>query len=257
METRGSIKSEQKTKVRENLNVQETVDKDSQQEYIPEELSLMKRVSEYIAKHDYMFRICIVGDANVGKTSLLTRYCDNVFKETYNNTIGVDFRVVTLKFQDSYTKVHIWDTAGQERFKSISVNYFRSTHGFIFLYDVSNRASFLNLNSWIELAFNTNKSSVVNFLIGNKTDLENREVSQEEGKELAARWKFNFLETSAKKNENVEVAFKFFAFKLIKYYSKNKLDYERMSSASLDKLKFEEISKSIDVSQNSKEKCAC
>jgi small GTP-binding protein len=245
----------------QNLNIQDTLEqsdlKNEKDENIPEELQLMKRVSEYISKHDYMFRIGIVGDANVGKTSLLTRYCDNVFKETYNNTIGVDFRVVTLKYQESFTKVHIWDTAGQERFKSISVNYFRSTHGFIFLYDVTNRTSFSNLNTWIEMAFNANKSSVVNFLIGNKTDLQNRQVSQEEGRELAARYKFNFLETSAKINENVDVAFKFFAYKLINYYSKNKIDYERMSNASMDKLKIEELTKSLDVSQKTKSKCAC
>ncbi len=248
------------SKTVENVNISELQEKafcGSKEEEAPQELQLMKRVSEYISNHDYMFRICIVGDANVGKTSLLTRYCDNVFKETYNNTIGVDFRVVTLKYNDAFTKVHIWDTAGQERFKSISVNYFRSTHGFIFLYDVTSKISFNNLNSWIEMAFNSNKSSVVNFLIGNKSDLDSRQVSPEEGKEFAARYKFNFLETSAKMNENVELTFKFFAYKLLQYFSKNKFDYERMSNASMDKLKIEELSKSLDIAEKSKKTCAC
>ena len=68
-------------------------------------------------KFDYLFRVCMVGDAGVGKTSLLMRYCDNAFKKLYASTIGVDFRIVTVKYNDQFIKLNIWDTAGQERFK--------------------------------------------------------------------------------------------------------------------------------------------
>jgi hypothetical protein len=97
--------------------------------------------------HDcnHQFRICLVGDSNVGKTSLLNRYCDDQFKVTQTNTIGVDFKVLALKFNDISIKLQIWDTAGQERFRSISVNYFKSAHGFIIVYDLTNRDSFNNL----------------------------------------------------------------------------------------------------------------
>jgi small GTP-binding protein len=219
---------------------------------------MVKKVSEYVSQHDYMFRICIVGDANVGKTSLLTRYCDGVFKEAYNNTIGVDFRVITHQYKNIFSKIHIWDTAGQERFKSISVNYFRSTHGFMFVYDVTQKNSLHNLNSWIEMAFSNNKSSVVNFLVGNKIDLENRQVSVEEGKDFAAARKFTYIETSAKATTNVDKAFEFFTYKLIDYYSKNKKAYENFSKSQDDKLKIEEMSRISDINTGkTKKKCAC
>ena len=107
------------------------------------------KLSDYSSLHKYIFRICLLGDSGVGKTSLLTRYCDEVFKEKYSNTIGVDFRVVTLKFKDILAKVHIWDTAGQERFKSIAVNYFRTSNGFIFCYDITNKKSFESIQKWV------------------------------------------------------------------------------------------------------------
>lgn len=219
---------------------------------------MIKRISEYIPKHDYMFRICIVGDANVGKTSLLSRYCDNVFKESYNNTIGVDFRVITLEYNNLFSKVHIWDTAGQERFKSISVNYFRSTHGFMFVYDITQKNSLANLNTWVEMAFNTNKSSVVNFLVGNKSDLEEeRQISREEATDYAAVRKFTFLETSAKNNQNVDKAFEFFTYKLIEYYLKNTKAYEALTKND-DKLKISDMNTVKDIPQDrKKKKCAC
>ena len=83
----------------------------------------VERLTEYQQEHKYLFRICLLGDAGVGKTSLLSRFCDNTFKENYNNTIGVDFRLVTLKHDNIISKIHIWDTAGQERFRSLALNY--------------------------------------------------------------------------------------------------------------------------------------
>lgn len=217
----------------------------------------VRKVNEYVSKHDFMFRICIIGDANVGKTTLLTRYCDNVFKENYTNTIGVDFRLITLKYGDIIAKMHIWDTAGQERFKSIAVNYFRSTHGFIFVYDISDRESFVNLSNWFDLAFNVNRTSFVNFLIGNKKDLDGeRQVSTEEAQEIAEKRNFVFLETSAKTAENVQKAFGLMAIKLIEYYSKNQSAYESVDKdKEKDKLKIEDVH--VDLNIKKKSNCPC
>ena len=186
----------------------------------------LTRISEYQQNHKYIFRICLLGDSAVGKTSLLTRYCDGTFKEKYGNTIGVDFRVVTLKYENTITKIHIWDTAGQERFKSIAVNYFKNSHGFIFVYDISNSTSFNDVKNWIELAFANNKAANINFLVGNKCDLESqRQVNVNEGEELAKMRNFTFFETSAKENKDVKKMFEFFAYKLIQYFEKNKDEY--------------------------------
>ncbi len=185
------------------------------------------RLKEFQTNHQYIFRLCLLGDSFVGKTSILTRYSDGVIQNKYISTIGVDFKVITLQLDNIITKIHIWDTAGQERFKSIAVNYFKSSHGFIFVYDITNKDSFDNINNWIDLAFQNNQNSVVNFLIGNKSDLENdRKISIEEGKNFAEEKKFIFLETSAKDNININKVFEFFTYKLICYFQKNQNKYE-------------------------------
>ena len=213
----------------------------------------MEIINDSNIGYKYIFRICLLGDSGVGKTSLLTRFVDRSFTDYYHNTIGVDFRVVTLKYKDIISKVHIWDTAGQERFKSIAVNYFRSTHGFIFVYDITDDNSFSNIESWINLAFNNSSLQVVNFLVGNKSDEESqREVDKNKAMEFAQLKNLNFLETSAKNNDNVEKLFEYFTYKLIEYFSNNKDKYiVENHNNTLDN--YEEIQSD---NENNK-KCAC
>lgn len=207
-------------------NNNNTEDKSTELE--DEENPKFERVLDIDSPYQYMFRIVLLGDSNVGKTSLLTRFCDSTFKENYSNTIGVDFRVVTLKYQSITSKVHVWDTAGQERFKSIAVNYFRSSQGFIFVYDITNEDSFKNVESWAELAFSNSGGGIVNFLVGNKRDLEDkRKVTQAQAKEFAKKKGLYFFESSAKDNDNVEKIFVLFTYKLIKFFNKNKEQYNK------------------------------
>ena len=216
----------------------------------------LQRLNEFQTSHTYIFRICLLGDSSVGKTSLLTRYSEGKIIEKYNSTIGVDFKVVTLKLNDVISKVHIWDTAGQERFKSIAINYFRNSHGFIFVYDISNRESFENLNNWIELAFSNNQNSIINFLIGNKSDLnDERKVSEDEGKQFAIQKKFVFMETSAKDNINVDKVFEFFTYKLIDYFNKNKTKYNNEQNERLTEAN--DISVDEGDNDNKKKNCKC
>ena len=221
----------------------------------------IQRVNDNGTMYDYLFSVCLIGNANVGKTSLLSRYCDNVFKEKYSNTIGVDFRILSLKHHDTTIKLHIWDTAGQERFKSISVNYFRNAHGFFFIFDLSNRESFETINQWIELAKTYNNHSMINFLIGNKSD-RTRVISEKEAIQLAETKNLIYFETSAKTNQNVENSFHYMTFKLHEFYSKNKKLYEMYSSHG-NKLKNEEEMKNsvipaTEVKGKEKEnKCFC
>ena len=93
-------------------------------------------------KPDAVLTIVLVGTTNTGKTSLLMRFVEEGFRDTYMNTVGVDFKMKTLQVDDKIAKVQVWDTAGQERFHSISQAYFRNSHGCIAVYDVTNRESF-------------------------------------------------------------------------------------------------------------------
>ena len=213
----------------------------------------MEKINDSNIGYKYIFRLCLLGDSGVGKTSLLTRFVDRTFADYYHNTIGVDFRVVTLKYKDIISKVHIWDTAGQERFKSIAVNYFRSTHGFIFVYDITDDNSFSNIENWINLAFNNSSLQVVNFLVGNKSDEESqREVDKNKAIEFAKSKNLYFLETSAKNNDNVEKLFEYFTYKLIEYFSNNKDKYiVENENNRLDN--FEEIESDL----KKEKKCSC
>ena len=201
----------------------------------------VEKLNENLQEHNYLFRICLLGDAGVGKTSILSRFCDNTFKENYNNTIGVDFRLITLKQDNIISKLHIWDTAGQERFRSLASNYINNAHGFIFIYDITDLDSFNHVINWVDMALGKNPKTVVNFLVGNKSDNdEERKVSKEEAKNLAKEKNLFFLETSARNNDNIQKLFYFFLFELIKYYKVNK--YQESEKIILKQENSEEIS---------------
>jgi Ras-related protein Rab-1A len=215
-------------------------------------INSVEKLNDYQQQHKYLFRICLLGDANVGKTSLLSRFCDNSFKENYNNTIGVDFRLVTLKCNGYISKIHIWDTAGQERFRSLALNYLNNSHGFIFMYDITDRDSFNNVVNWIDLALEKNVKTIANFLVGNKCDNEGkRQISIEEGKNLAKDKNLFFMETSAKANNNVQKLFYFFLYKLIEFYKTN--NYVEEERLVLNKDNSEEIS----TIRPTKKNCNC
>ena len=220
-----------------------------------DEENFMKSVERLVdcqQAHKYLFRVCLLGDAGVGKTSILTRFCDNSFKEKYNNTIGVDFRLVTLKCNDIISKIHIWDTAGQERFRSLALNYLNNSHGFIFIYDITDHESFTNLANWINLALEKNIHTVANFLVGNKSDKEGeRKVSKEEAQNLAKEKNLIFLETSAKNDDNVQKLCYFFLYKLLEYYKINQ--YVEEDQIRLSQGNSEEIS----TTRPKENKCNC
>ena len=212
----------------------------------------VEKINDYQLQNKYLFPICLLGEAGVGKTSLLTRFCDNSFKERYNNTIGVDFRVITLKCKNIISKIHIWDTAGQERFRSLALNYINNSQGFIFVYDITNRESFNNIENWVNLALEKNNKNICNFLVGNKTDKEaERKVSVKEGEILAKEKNFFFLETSAKTDDNVQKLFYYCLYRLIEYYKKH--EYIENSQISLSNSNTEEIS----TMRQPESKCSC
>ena len=134
-------------------------------------------------EYDYLFKLLLIGNSSVGKSSLLFRFVENVWDDSFVPTIGVDFKLKTLEVNGKKVKLQIWDTAGQERFKNITASYYRGGNGVLVVYDITERESFDNLTSWlIEIEKNANKN-VYKLLIGNKCDLEDkRKVTYQEGK---------------------------------------------------------------------------
>jgi len=132
------------------------------------------------------------------------------FDRHYQATIGIDFLSKTMYLEDRTVRLQLWDTAGQERFRSLIPSYIRDSSVAVVVYDVSNRASFLNTAKWIDDVRAERGNEVVICLVGNKTDLgnEKRQVSTEEGEERAKRDGLMFMECSAKAGYNVKSLFR-------------------------------------------------
>ena len=152
-------------------------------------------------------KILIIGDSNVGKTSILLQYTSNFFQETHIATIGVEFKLKEIMLDNIEYKLNIWDTAGQERFKAITKSFFKAADGIVFVYDVTNKPSFVNIKNWIKDAESkANDFKII--IVGNKIDLnDSREVSFEEGKNFAKKKNCPFFESSAKDKINIDEIF--------------------------------------------------
>mmetsp|Transcript_16922 Transcript_16922/g.30354 ORF Transcript_16922/g.30354 Transcript_16922/m.30354 type:complete len:205 (+) Transcript_16922:1992-2606(+) len=167
-------------------------------------------------EYDRLFKILIIGDSNVGKTSVLLRYVDDAFNPEFNTTIGVDFKISTLEVNGKVVKLQLWDTAGQDRFRNIVASYYRGANGVFLMYDTTNSESFQSVSRWFEESQQYLQANVPKLLVGNKSDLTSqREVSIEEGIALSQRLKTEFIETSAKTSANVKEAFYLMASKML------------------------------------------
>lgn len=158
--------------------------------------------------YDYLFKILLIGNSSVGKSSILLRFSDNIFNESFLPTIGVDFKIKTFEIQGKTVKLQIWDTAGQERFKTITSSYYKGSNGIILTYDITDKQSFKDIENWLAEVEKYAKPDIVKLLVGNKCDLESqRQVTKEEGQELADSLNVKFIETSAKNSVNIDGAF--------------------------------------------------
>jgi Ras-related protein Rab-1A len=164
------------------------------------------------AKVENLFKIVLIGDARVGKTSLRKRYMGEGFRGTYTATLGADFSIKITK----NAKITIYDLAGDPASKILRQQYYLGTQGFIMVFDINNRQSFENLDDWFDEIRNNLTDKLRVFILGNKEDLRDQAkdpVSEEEGYQYAKRLgeqlgsSVSYLSTSALTGYNVEVAF--------------------------------------------------
>ena len=98
---------------------------------------------------EFLFKVIVIGDSGVGKTNMITRFCENQYKASYVTTIGVDFKIKKLKVNGKRIKLQIWDTAGQERFKNLTQTYYKGSSGIILTYSINQLSSFESVERWM------------------------------------------------------------------------------------------------------------
>ncbi|GBG32223.1 Ras-related protein Rab-18 [Hondaea fermentalgiana] len=161
--------------------------------------------------YDHLFKLLLIGDSGVGKSSILLQFTDGTFAADQNATCGVDFKVKMLQQGGKTIKATIWDTAGQERFRTLTSSYYRGAQGIILTYDVTRRDTFEHVNQWLEEVGKYTPGGtkdVILVLVGNKVDLEEqRRVSTREGEAWARQRGMLFIETSAKTKLGVKQVF--------------------------------------------------
>ncbi|KAK4336814.1 hypothetical protein RND71_043693 [Anisodus tanguticus] len=199
-----------------------------------------------VRDYDHLFKLLIIGDSGVGKSSLLLRFGDNTFNGSYITTIGVDFKIKTIEIDGEKIKLQIWDTAGQERFRTITSTYYRGTHGVIVVYDVTKPETFINIKRWLH-EIDQNCDVVNRILVGNKNDNPDRkEVQTDDAQKFAASLNIQLFETSAKENINVEEMF----FCITRMLLKNKKNQKLREQQSQDGIR-------LDKGLNKRRKTKC
>lgn len=209
--------------------------------------------------YSYIFKIILIGDSNCGKTSLINRYVKNLFSNNYICTIGVDFMMKNLMINSEMIKLQIWDTAGMEKYKQITTSYYRGAQAAIICFDLSSKNSFLSLEKWVE-EYNKNSNSIfkkIIYIVGNKSDLPEREVTQEEIDTFVKNNDFKYFECSAKCGDNIEDLFLELSKFLYSNYKNNK-DEKIKNAIEIRRSTVNINEKYLDILQKEKNKqCKC
>jgi small GTP-binding protein len=166
------------------------------------------RYRSSIAMSTITYKIIVLGSSGVGKTALVQQLIDKTFVPSLQSTVGVEFKSWPYRTSSGEeVKLNIWDTAGQERFRSVSKAYFRNAIGALLVFAVDSDSSYADLDAWLsDLRQSSNPSAVI-LLVGNKTDVGDRQISEDQAREFAMRHELEYIETSAKSGSGVEDAF--------------------------------------------------
>ncbi|MHA2039475.1 MAG: Rab family GTPase [Promethearchaeota archaeon] len=162
-----------------------------------------------MSHYDYTFKILLLGDASVGKTSFTKRYCYNIFNPSERLTIGVDFHVKTIELKNKKIKLQIWDVGGEERFRFLLPTYCLGANAAFLLYDITRPSTLDNISEWMTIV-RQKGGPIPIMLVGSKIDLSksSRQVPRDYGIQIAEKNNMaSFVEISAKENVNVDDAF--------------------------------------------------
>jgi small GTP-binding protein len=183
-------------------------------------------------KNIYRFKIIMVGNLAVGKSSILTKFKNNKFNPKYQCTINVDIQMDSINIdEENIVDLQIWDTCGQETFRNLTRQYYNNSQGCLLVFDLTDRYSFEKLEDWIKDIQQFGARNCVVMLVGNKADLiNNRVVSFDEASELAKKYQLDYIETSAKNGMNISFIFTYIASVILKNnqeeeYTKNNINY--------------------------------
>ena len=165
----------------------------------------------------FRFKVVLLGNVAVGKTSILNRYVDNKYSKDYHCNVGVEFKVKSVSVnQSTIADLKIWDTCGDEKYRAITKQYYRDAQGIILVYDLTQRETYEKLNDWLKMIKETVTENPVIILVGNKLDTgDQRKVTTAEGQIMANRYELEYLEVSAKTGSNVFLIFEELASELV------------------------------------------
>lgn len=228
--------------------------------------------NENIRTYDNLFKIIIIGDSGVGKSSILMRYLDDAFTSSFISTIGIDFKIKTIMYNGKRIKLQIWDTAGQERFRTITTAYYRGANGILLVYDTNKIATYQSLTKWIKCIDTHSIHNTPIILVGTKIDTPNdREISAEIGRRRAEESLMDFMEVSSKTGQNIEELFGLITKRMYDIHeNNNSSEKSKEKSSKKDKLNSgkdiakltfteidENIDKNIDYNNTSHRKSSC
>jgi Ras-related protein Rab-2A len=157
--------------------------------------------------YDYIFKYVIAGDYSTGKSCIANRFLSNTFKHQNDTTIGVEFGAKIIYVKNKNVKLQIWDTAGQERFRSICTSYFKNNTCMLLVFDLTKRASFLNLKNWLNILRSNSDPNSLICVIGTKSDLRNNYINKEEINNFVNDNNLIYFECSSKNNVNIDKIF--------------------------------------------------
>lgn len=176
----------------------------------PEETIKIEHLSGQV-KYDKSVKVILIGDAGVGKTSIINRLLNNNFKEKINSTLSPECYDHVIKINDYVIRMVIWDTAGQEKYNSIIANHFQSAEAAIFVYSIDNTKSYNNIKEWYKQLINIKSDENLNvkkILLGNKKDLEKKEVDTNIAEAFATEFGFQIFAEITSKNDEMQTIFK-------------------------------------------------